>query len=357
MIEADLATVDRPEVRAAAVAADVVFNLAGQVSHVDSMDDPLFDLDVNTTSQFRFLELLRRENVAATVVYTSTRQIFGKPQYLPVDEEHPVAPVDVNGITKYATEQLHLLYHDVYGLRASAVRLTNVFGPRQRLRDDLQGFLPIFVRRALADDTIAVFGDGEQERDCLYVDDVVECLLLTALAADASGQIFNVGNDERLSLGAIADAVVHAAGSGRVEHVPWPPDRDAIDIGSYFGDSSKAKRVLGWEPRTSFAEGIARTVAFYRRATAVVPVTDGEPSSRIPVVDLERRARSLEPELSEAVDRAVRSGSYLFGPELGAFEAEFAEFTGRRHAVGVASGTDALRLVAGRARGSVPATR
>ncbi len=264
VIEADLAAVDHPEVRAASVAADVVFNLAGQVSHVDSMNDPLFDLDVNTTSQFRFLELLRRENVGATVVYTSTRQIFGKPQYLPVDEEHPVAPVDVNGITKYATEQLHLLYHEVYGLRASAVRLTNVFGPRQRLRDDLQGFLPIFVRRALADDTIAVFGDGEQERDCLYVDDVVECLLLTALAADASGQIFNVGNDERLSLGAIADAVVHAAGSGRVEHVPWPPDRDAIDIGSYFGDSSKAKRVLGWEPRTAFAEGIARTVAFYR---------------------------------------------------------------------------------------------
>jgi UDP-glucose 4-epimerase len=264
VVEADLAGVDQPEVRAAVLAAEVVFNLAGQVSHVDSMDDPLFDLDVNTTSQFHFLELLRRENAGATVVYTSTRQIFGKPRYLPVDEDHPVAPVDVNGITKYATEQLHLLYHDVYGLQASAVRLTNVFGPRQRLRDDLQGFLPIFVRRALAGEAITVFGKGEQERDCLYVDDVVECLLLTAVAPEAPGQIFNVGNDERLSLGAIADAVVHAAGAGRVEHVPWPPDRDAIDIGSYFGDSSKAKRMLGWQPRTSFAEGIARTIAFYR---------------------------------------------------------------------------------------------
>ena len=264
VIEADLGDVQRPEVRAAALTAEFVFNLAGQVSHVDSMDDPLFDLSVNTTSQFRFLELLRRENVAATVVYTSTRQIFGKPRYLPVDEEHPVAPVDVNGITKYATEQLHLLYHEVYGLRASAVRLTNVFGPRQRLLDDLQGFLPIFVRRALDDDTIAVFGDGAQERDCLYVDDVVDFLERAALSADAPGQIFNVGNDEHLSLGAIADAVVQAAGSGRVEHVPWPPDRDAIDIGSYFADSSKAKRMLGWVPRTSFAEGIARTLAFYR---------------------------------------------------------------------------------------------
>jgi nucleoside-diphosphate-sugar epimerase len=146
-----------------------------------------------------------------------------------------------------------------------AVRLTNVFGPRQRLRDDLQGFLPIFVRRALVGEPITVFGDGEQQRDCLYVDDVVECLLLAATTADAAGQIFNVGNDERLSLGAIADAVVVAAGTGRVEHVPWPSDRDAIDIGSYFGDSSKAKRMLGWMPETSFAEGIERTVAFYRR--------------------------------------------------------------------------------------------
>jgi UDP-glucose 4-epimerase len=264
VVEADLGDVDRPDVLEAATTAEFVFNLAGQVSHVDSMEDPLFDLGVNTTSQFRFLELLRRRNVEATVVYTSTRQIFGKPRYLPVDEEHPVAPVDVNGITKYATEQLHLLYHEVYGLRASAVRLTNVFGPRQRLRDDLQGFLPIFVRRALTDDVITVFGDGAQERDCLYVDDVIDCLERAALTPEASGEIFNVGNDERLSLGAIADAIVLAADSGRVEHVPWPPDRDAIDIGSYFGDSSKAKRMLGWEPCTSFAAGIARTLAFYR---------------------------------------------------------------------------------------------
>jgi UDP-glucose 4-epimerase len=264
VVDADIGAVGRPEVRDAAASAEIVFNLAGQVSHVDSMEDPLFDLEVNTASQFRFLDVLRRENPSARVIYTSTRQIFGKPRYLPVDEDHPVAPVDVNGITKYATEQLHLLYHEVYGLRASAVRLTNVFGPRQRLRDDLQGFLPIFVRRALADEPITVFGEGEQQRDCLYVDDVVDCLLLAAASDDAPGQIFNVGNDERLSLGAIADAVVAAAGSGRVEHVPWPPDRDAIDIGSYFGDSSKAKRMLGWAPRTSFADGIARTLAFYR---------------------------------------------------------------------------------------------
>jgi len=264
VVAADIADVRRDEVCAAALEAEFVFNLAGQVSHVDSMNDPLFDLASNTTSQFVFLDLLRRENVDARVVFTSTRQLFGHPRYLPVDEEHPVCPVDVNGITKHATEQLHLLYDEIYGLRSCVIRLTNVYGPRQRLRDDLQGFLPIFIRRALQDQALTVFGEGTQERDCLYVDDVVECLLLAALAPDAPGEVFNVGNDEHLDLRTLAGAIVRAAGAGRVEHVPWPPDRDAIDIGSYFGDSSKAKRILGWEPRTAFATGIERTIAFYR---------------------------------------------------------------------------------------------
>jgi UDP-glucose 4-epimerase len=262
VVEAELG--DTAPVREAVAGCDVVFNLAGQVSHVDSMRDPLFDLRVNTTSQLAFLELVRRETPDTVVVYTSTRQIFGKPRYLPVDEDHPVSPVDVNGITKYAAEELHLLYHDVYGLRATAVRLTNVFGPRQRLRDDFQGFLPIFLRRALLDQPIQVFGDGSQQRDCLYVDDVVECLLLAAGSPDAPGQVFNVGNDERRSLREIADTIVTAAGTGRVELEPWPPDRDAIDIGSYFGDSSKAKRLLGWDAHTTFAEGVGRALAFYR---------------------------------------------------------------------------------------------
>jgi UDP-glucose 4-epimerase len=251
-------------VRDAATASEVIFNLAGQVSHVESMERPRFDLEINTASQLGFLEILREASSNAVVVYTSTRQIFGHPRYLPVDEDHPVSPVDVNGISKSATEQLHLLYGELYGIRASSVRLTNVYGPRQRLRDNLQGFLPIFVRRALSGEPITVFGDGAQERDCLYVDDVVECLLLTARSTEAPGEVFNVGNDERLSLRAIAEAVVAAAGSGSIESVPWPHDRDAIDIGSYYGDSSKAKRLLGWEPRTSFADGITKTIEFYR---------------------------------------------------------------------------------------------
>ena len=253
-----------PAARAALEGVELVFNLAGQVSHVDSMNDPVFDLDVNTRSQVAFLEALRWVAPGATVVFTSTRQLFGRPKYLPVDEEHPVNPVDVNGITKHAAEQFHRLYHEVHGLRTTVVRLTNVFGPRQRLRDDFQGFLPIFIRRALLGQRISLFGDGSQERDCLYVDDVTDCLVRAALTDDAVGEVVNGGNDEHLPLKTIAELVVGAAGSGSVEMVPWPPDRDAIDIGSYFGDSSKAKRTLGWTPTTTFAEGIERTVAFYR---------------------------------------------------------------------------------------------
>jgi UDP-glucose 4-epimerase len=262
VIEADLA--EQAAVRGPARAADFIFNLAGKVSHVDSMADPLFDLDVNTRSHLKFLEMLRGLESEAVLVYTSTRQIFGHPRYLPVDEDHPVEPVDVNGITKYATEQLHLLYGRCYGLRVTAIRLTNVYGPRQRLRDDYQGFLPTFIRRALDDEPLRVFGDGAQERDCLYVDDALECLLRAATSTVSHGDVFNAGNDEHLSLREIAQAIVTASGSGSVEHVPWPADRDAIDIGSYFGDSSKAKRLLGWKPQVPFREGIRRTIDFYR---------------------------------------------------------------------------------------------
>lgn len=264
-IEVIISELASPEARAAAAVAELVFDLAGQVSHVDSMRDPVFDLDVNTRDHLALLETLRADNPEARVVFTSTRQLFGRPRYLPVDEEHPVAPVDVNGITKHATEQLYLLYHECYGLSTTVVRLTNVYGPRQRLRDDFQGFLPIFVRRALRGEPLQVFGEGNQRRDCLYVDDVVECLLAAVTSPDAPGQVFNVGNDEHLALRDIARIIVDVAGSGSIEFVPWPPDRDAIDIGSYFGDASKAKRLLGWTPSVAFADGVQRTIDFYRR--------------------------------------------------------------------------------------------
>jgi UDP-glucose 4-epimerase len=246
-------------------AADVIFNVAGQVSHLESMADPLRDLDLNVRSHLAFLELIREVRPGATVVHTSTRQVYGRPRYLPVDEEHVTTPVDVNGVDKLAAEQLHLIYAAVHDMPISALRLTNVYGPRQCLTRDGLGFLPVFVRRALNGEPIEVYGDGEQLRDCLHVDDVVRAMALAALAPDAVGNVFNLGHHDALALGTIARLVVDAAGgASTVGSVPWPADHARIDIGSFRGDFSKAKRVLGWEPDIDFAPGIAGTIAFYR---------------------------------------------------------------------------------------------
>jgi UDP-glucose 4-epimerase len=245
--------------------ADVVFNVAGQVSHLESMTDPLRDLDLNVRSHLALLELIREVRPGAVVVHTSTRQVYGRPRYLPVDEDHPTAPVDVNGVDKLAAEQLHLLYAAVHDMTISALRLTNVYGPRQSLERDGLGFLPVFVRRALRGQPIEVYGDGHQLRDCLHVDDVVGALTLAAVTPDSVGQVFNLGHDEALDLADIARVVAEAAGSAsEVTLVPWPDDLVRIDIGSFWGDFSRAKRVLGWEPEIGFRAGMADTIAFYR---------------------------------------------------------------------------------------------
>lgn len=262
VIEASIADVDA--VGAAVSGADYVFNIAGQVSHLDSMEDPLGDLELNARSHLALLELLRATNAAAPVVYTSTRQIYGRPKYFPVDEDHPVQPVDVNGVDKFAGEQFHLLYARVHGMHACSLRLTNTYGPRMRLRDDRQGFVASFVRRAITDDVITLYGDGSMERDMVHVDDVVDAILLAAVTPATSGEVVNLGHTESLTLAEVAHAIVDAAGSGRVDYVPWPADRAAIDIGNYQGDFTKAHKLLGWEPAIDFVTGIESTVAYYR---------------------------------------------------------------------------------------------
>jgi len=235
--------------------ADVIFNVAGQVSHLESMADPLRDLELNVRSHLAFLELARELRPGATIVHTSTRQVYGRPRYLPVDEEHVTTPVDVNGVNKLAGEQLHLIYAAVHDMPITALRLTNVYGPRQCLTRDGLGFFPVFVRLALEGGTIKVYGDGKQLRDCLHVDDVVRALALAALAPDAVGQVFNLGHPDAAELATIARLVADAAGGqSDVVAVPWPADHARIDIGSFRGDFSKAKRVLGWEPKTNFEQ-------------------------------------------------------------------------------------------------------
>jgi UDP-glucose 4-epimerase len=259
-----VADIGAAEVADAVSGADIVFNVAGQVSHLASMEQPLRDLELNVRSHVAFLESLRRAAPNAVIVQTSTRQVYGKPHYLPVDEDHPTAPVDVNGIDKLACEQFHLLYGKLYDLRTTVLRLTNVYGPRQHLERADLGFLPVFVRRALLGEEIVVFGDGSQRRDCVHVDDVVDALILTAVTAEAAGEIFNLGHHDSLSLVEIARLTQRAAGHrGGVRNVPWPEELVRIDIGSFQGDFAKAKRVLGWAPRIAFADGIAATVAHY----------------------------------------------------------------------------------------------
>lgn len=243
---------------------DFLFNLAGQTSHHDSMVDPQTDLAINAAAQLSILEACRRANPAVKIVFASTRQLYGRPDYLPVDERHPVRPVDVNGINKLAGEMYHLLYNDVYGIRACALRLTNTYGPGMRVKDARQTFLGIWLRLLVEGRPLQIFGDGRQRRDFNFVDDCVEALLLAGASERANGKVYNLGSSEVVSLGDLAEMLVALAGEGRVERVAFPPDRKAIDIGDYSGDFSLIHGELGWEPRVGLREGLARTLAFYR---------------------------------------------------------------------------------------------
>jgi dTDP-glucose 4,6-dehydratase/UDP-glucose 4-epimerase len=243
---------------------DYLFNLAGQTSHLDSMTDPKTDLEINSAAQLSILEACRRHNPGVKLVFASTRQLYGKPQYLPVDEKHPMRPVDVNGINKLAGEQYHLLYNDVYGIRACALRLTNTYGPGMRVKDARQTFLGIWVRNAIQGKPILVYGDGSQLRDFNYVDDAVDALLAAAGDPRSEREVFNLGSEEVIGLKALAEKLVAAHGSGRFEIVPFPPERKAIDIGDYYSDFSKIRSRLGWSPRVGLDEGLARTLRYYR---------------------------------------------------------------------------------------------
>ncbi len=243
---------------------DVLFNLAGQTSHLDSMTDPQADLAINVAAQLSILEACRQVNPSVRVVFASTRQIYGRPDYLPVDEAHPIRPVDINGVHKVAGEWHHLLYERIYGLRTSALRLTNTYGPGMRVKDARQTFLGIWIREALTGRAVRVFGDGTQLRDFNYVDDVIEALLLAATRDEAIGNVYNLGSPEVISLGNLAAMLTNAVPGATFELVPFPEDRKAIDIGDYYADYSRIERDLGWMPRVDLSSGLQRTIDFYR---------------------------------------------------------------------------------------------
>ncbi|MDQ3170467.1 MAG: NAD-dependent epimerase/dehydratase family protein [Acidobacteriota bacterium] len=243
---------------------EIIFNLAGQVSHIDSMRDPQTDLEINCRSQLTLLEACRHHNRDAKVVYAGTRQIYGKPARLPVDETHLVRPTDVNGINKAAGEQYHLVYNNVYGVRACSLRLTNIFGPRQLIRHDRQGFIGWFIRLALEGREIQIFGDGAQLRDFVYVDDACDAFLRAGRTDACNGEVFNIGGGEPISHRDLVKMLIEEAGAGTARFVPWPEEKRRIDIGSFYTDSSRFTAATGWSPATSVREGLRRTLAFYR---------------------------------------------------------------------------------------------
>jgi UDP-glucose 4-epimerase len=244
---------------------EVVFAVAGDVSHVDSMTDPLRDLELNYRTQLSLLEELRKGNPKARVVYAGSRQQYGRPQYLPVDERHPLEPADVNGIDKAAAESATLVYHRVHGLPACSLRLTNTYGPRMQMRHGRQGFIPWFVRRAIDGEELELYGGGESLRDFNEVGDVVEAFLLCGEADAAVGEVFNLGHPDPVTIRRFAEILLDVTGSGTLAERPFPADRASIDIGSVYADYGKIRERLGWEPRVGLREGLAAMVEYYRR--------------------------------------------------------------------------------------------
>jgi UDP-glucose 4-epimerase len=243
---------------------DYLFNLAGQVSHTDSMRDPYTDLEINCRSQLSILEACRKNNPEVKIVYAGTRQQYGRPDYLPVDERHLMHPVDVNGINKMAGEWYHIVYNNVYGICATSLRMTNTYGPRMRVKDARQTFVGWWLRQIIEGQELQIFGTGLQVRDFDYVTDVVEALLMVAASEQANGEIYNLGGEEPINLIDLAELLIEINGSGSYRLVPFPPERKVIDIGDYYADYRKIRGKLGWKPKVLLREGFERTLQFYQ---------------------------------------------------------------------------------------------
>lgn len=246
---------------------DYLFNLAGQTSHLDSMRDPETDLEINCRAQLSILEACRNHNPGVKIIFASTRQIYGKPVYVPVDEKHPLNPVDVNGVNKMAGEAFHILYNNVHGIRACALRLTNTIGPRMRVKDARQTFLGIWIRLLLENKPFEVWG-GEQLRDFTFVDDAVNAFLAAAASEKSDGRVYNVGGDKSVSLSELAKLLVEVNGGGKYVVRDYPNERKAIDIGDYYADFSRIKTELGWRPGVTLRSALERTLAYYKEHLA-----------------------------------------------------------------------------------------
>ncbi|MBI2142128.1 SDR family NAD(P)-dependent oxidoreductase [Candidatus Woesearchaeota archaeon] len=244
---------------------DIIFDCAAQVSHTLSMSNPLLDLDINCLGALNLLEACRRHNDSAKIIYASSRGVIGTPKTTPVDELHPENPADVQGINKLAAEKYYMLYHGVYGLKTTALRISNAYGPRAQVKTGDYAIVNWFIKRALSGEPLVVFGDGSQTRDYIYVDDISDAMLLAAQSEKSGGEIFMLGSGKETRFIDVVKLIVGIVGKGEIVRRPWPPERKAIEIGRFVVSTSKIRRILGWRPKTSLKEGMKRTVEFYRQ--------------------------------------------------------------------------------------------
>lgn len=244
---------------------DYIFHLAGQVNHVDSMRNPVQDLDINCKGTLVLLEALKHNNRAACVIFAGTRGEYGSSVKLPVDEDHPTNPKGIYAVTNLTAEKMVLVYHDIYGIQGVCLRITNTYGPRHHMMHDEYGVFNWFIRKAIDNEEIPVFGDGRILRDFLYVDDLVECLLMVAVNSKAYGMVFNVGTGIPVSFIELAKKIARIAGTGKPEFTEFTTERKEVEPGDYYADISRIKKVVGWKPRTSLDEGIRKTIQFYRK--------------------------------------------------------------------------------------------
>jgi len=243
---------------------DYIFHLAGQVSHVDSILDPFTDVDINVNGTLSVLEACRKSNPQARIIFTGTRGQYGPSVKLPVDETAPTNPMGMYAITNLTAEKIILMYQRVHGIRGVCLRITNTYGPRHHMKHNRYGVLNWFIRLALDDETIPIFGDGRILRDFLYVDDLVEALVSCGLTEAAYGEIFNVGSGTAVSFIDLANKIIEFAGSGRCEYTPFTTERKALEPGDYWADVSKIEAAVGWQPKVPLDEGLRRTIAYYR---------------------------------------------------------------------------------------------
>ena len=243
----------------------IIFHLASQTSHMGSMNDPINDLEINIIGQIQILELCKQFNPKVKIIYSSTRQLYGIPDYLPVDEKHKIQPVDVNGINKFTAERYLILYSKVYGINYSILRMTNIFGPGIRIKDAKQMFLGIWIKSLIEGKSFKVYGSGDQLRDFLFVDDCIEALLLVGRSDISNKKIYNIGNNKAFSLTELAKLIINLGNGGSFDYIQFPKDRKSIDIGDFFSDYSYIYNDLGWQPKVSIKDGLNTTIKFYKK--------------------------------------------------------------------------------------------